>query len=466
MENEANSRNAHVLSFTQRLAYSVGHVFNDLCAAFWFTYLLVFMHLVNDFKSSTAGTLMLVGQLADGIATPFIGLECDRNLDWWLCRYGKRKTWHLVGTLACLFSFPFIFHLCIMCDNAPETSQMVYYAAFIIIFQFGWAAVQISHLSLIADLTPISSERVELNAKRYAFTVISNIAAYVMILITLGQDDEGADSHISRNDALAFEEVAFIILGIGSVFSILFHIGVREKPSNQNRAICNESNQLDTLKSDTPMSWKCWLREAQFYKVALLYMGTRLTINLTQVYIPNYVQETLELPKKSVGYIPLVSYVSGFVSSFIMKYINVRLGKRITYLIGACLTLIACAWIYFSNYHGFKEWGIFGVAIVIGLASSTILITSLAITNDMIGQNTQSGAFVFGAMSFVDKVSNGVAVWLIEYVKPSRPCHDSFCVYYYQNVLTFVCGGSIVLSLIALGLLSRGKIGHLKRNGD
>lgn len=94
-----------------------------------------------------------------------------------------------------------------------------------------------------------------------------------------------------------------------------------------------------------------------------------------------------------------------------MKYINVRLGKRvswklcpiidqlltnlffrlqITYLIGACLTLIACTWIYFSNYHGFKEWGIFGVAIVIGLASSTILITSLAITNDMIGQNTVS----------------------------------------------------------------------------
>ena len=118
------------------------------------TYLLVFMHMVNGFQSSAAGTLMLVGQIADGVATPFIGLECDRNFQWAFCKYGKRKTWHLVGTLCVLLSFPFIFHLCIFCENSPETSQIVYYSSFIIIFQFGWASVQISHLSLIPDLTP------------------------------------------------------------------------------------------------------------------------------------------------------------------------------------------------------------------------------------------------------------------------------------------------------------------------
>lgn len=50
------------------------------------------MHKVNGFESKTAGILMLVGQVADGIATPFIGLECDKNLDWWMCKYGHRKT--------------------------------------------------------------------------------------------------------------------------------------------------------------------------------------------------------------------------------------------------------------------------------------------------------------------------------------------------------------------------------------
>jgi len=49
-----------------------------------------------------------------------------------------------------------------------------------------------------------------------------------------------------------------------------------------------------------------------------------------------------------------------------------------------------------------------------GAGSSVMLVTSLGITADLIGLNTESGAFVYGAMSFVDKLSNGVAVTLIQ----------------------------------------------------
>ena len=47
-----------------------------------------------------------------------------------------------------LLAYPHYF-LCSMCSD----QQMLYYPVFIVIFQFGWAAVQISHLSLITDLT-------------------------------------------------------------------------------------------------------------------------------------------------------------------------------------------------------------------------------------------------------------------------------------------------------------------------
>jgi len=49
-----------------------------------------------------------------------------------------------------------------------------------------------------------------------------------------------------------------------------------------------------------------------------------------------------------------------------------------------------------------------------GAGSSVMLVTSLGITADLIGLNTESGAFVYGAMSFVDKLSSGVAVTLIQ----------------------------------------------------
>ena len=49
-----------------------------------------------------------------------------------------------------------------------------------------------------------------------------------------------------------------------------------------------------------------------------------------------------------------------------------------------------------------------------GAGSSVMLVTSLGITADLIGLNTESGAFVYGAMSFIDKLSNGVAVTMIQ----------------------------------------------------
>lgn len=62
--------------------------------------------------------------------------------------------------------------------------------------------------------------------------------------------------------------------------------------------------------------------------------------------------------------------------------------QQITFLIGAILSLGACTWIYFGTNEGFKQWGIFIVSIIIGASNSIMLITSLGITNDLIGKNT------------------------------------------------------------------------------
>lgn len=82
-----------------RLAYGTGHVLNDICASMWFTYLLVFFHLVLGFDPTLAGVVLLIGQIADAMVTPFVGFQSDRNDDFWLCRYGRRKTWHLLGII-------------------------------------------------------------------------------------------------------------------------------------------------------------------------------------------------------------------------------------------------------------------------------------------------------------------------------------------------------------------------------
>ena len=82
-------------------------------------------------------------------------------------RYGNRKSWHLVGTACVLFSFPFVFLSCLGCSDSEQWAQLIYYSAFVVTFQFGWAATQISHLSMIPDITPCANERTGLTAIRW-----------------------------------------------------------------------------------------------------------------------------------------------------------------------------------------------------------------------------------------------------------------------------------------------------------
>jgi len=51
-----------------------------------------------------------------------------------------------------------------------------------------------------------------------------------------------------------------------------------------------------------------------------------------------------------------------------------------------------------------------------GAAGAIMLVTSLGVTSDLIGKNTESGAFAYGIMSFTDKLSNGLVVMLIQYL--------------------------------------------------
>nr|XP_038935309.1 major facilitator superfamily domain-containing protein 12 isoform X2 [Rattus norvegicus] len=380
------------LSLAARLSFAVGHFLNDLCAGMWFTYLLLFLHSVRGYSSRGAGLLLLLGQVADGLCTPLVGYEADRAA---CVRCGPRKAWHLAGTVCVLLSFPFIFSPCLGCGEAtPEWAALLYYGPFIVIFQFGWAATQIAHLSLIPELTTSDHEKVELTALRYAFTVVANITVYgaAWLLLHLQGSAHGGQN-ISVGDQLGVQDV--------SVF-----------------------------------------------RVGLLYMTTRLIVNLSQTYIAMYLTYSLSLPKKFIATIPLVMYLSGFFSSFLMKPINRRIGRNMTYFTGLLVILAFAAWVALADNLGVA---VYGAALLLGAGCATILVTSLAMTADLIGPHTHSGAFVYGAMSFSDKVANGLAVMAVQSLHPcpSELCCGA-CIGFYHWVMTAVTGGVGVAAALAL----------------
>lgn len=166
------------LRFLSKLGYGFGHVLNDLCATIWFSYTLLYLKDVASFPIA-AGPLLMLGQLADAAFTAIIGCLTDL--------YSTKRNWHLMGSALVALSFPLIFIL--HRELLPYWACMFYLAFMIVLFQCGWATVQISHLSILPELASNEKERSELNAIRYSMSVISNITVFIVAYMLLQSDD-------------------------------------------------------------------------------------------------------------------------------------------------------------------------------------------------------------------------------------------------------------------------------------
>jgi len=397
------------LSWRTRICYGVGHVLNDLCASMWFTYLLVYLHKVVKFSNATAGTLLLIGQVADAMCTPLVGIESDRTGRF---KYGRRKIWNLVGVTSVALSFPFVFNPCLGCENSEQWAKFIYYTPFIVIFQFGWAASQISHLSLIPELTEDENEKCGLNAIRYAATGSCNVFVFIVTWVLLDTSEASTSSdQLGSADASAFMYVVFIVVGTGVFFSIVFHVGVKEHPRDCSAEFATKSSKRSAA------NWTAWFREPLFYQIGMLYMCVRLIINVTQCYIPMYTLGTLNLSKRTIAIMPLVVYVSGLVPTFFTKSLNKCLGRKAVFLGGLIIILGTSVWLWLIPPHSTQ---MYGASVTLGVGGSTLLVTVLTMLADLIGDNVETGAFVYGAMSFLDKMSNGIVIQMIQVFYPNQ----------------------------------------------
>ena len=209
---------------------------------------------------------------------------------------------------------------------------------------------------------------------------------YVLLLGFLGEQP-----NITHSDAETFHTIGYISLGVGGFCTLLFHGLVKsstrnhrhadieetstlihdnvEVPTGQDRIIVYESenaghshdistqNPIEEPKRGSisyqqeeetnqsiheAMNIKDWLCEPQTYQVACVYMSARLFVNITQTYIPLYIEETLKLKAMNVALIPIIIYLSGFVVSLIIKPIHIFIGNKLMFVIACVIGLAAC----------------------------------------------------------------------------------------------------------------------------
>ncbi|CAF3739758.1 unnamed protein product [Rotaria sp. Silwood1] len=214
-----------VLSKRSKFAYSVDYVLNDVTAAMWLSYFIVFYYRVINFTNAAAGYFFLIGQIADAISTIFV--------------------------------------------------------MFITIFQFGWASSQVAHLAMINELTHKDGERVALNSYRYAWTFLSSTSLHAAASFFLGFSVIGNESSITSADLPIFRKLTFIVIGFGLIFMIIFHVGLKE--SNQTTEEKERHSKLISTSNRKlkQMTWKTILCEKEFYQCAVVWTSARIILNIT-----------------------------------------------------------------------------------------------------------------------------------------------------------------------------------------
>lgn len=334
--------------------------------------------------------------------------------------------------------------------EAAWWQQILWYSPLVAIFQLGWAAVQIAHLSLIPDLTASEHGRTELTAVRYSMSVCSSVVVYLITWSVLHVTRNSPLDQIGPDDAYKFRNIVLIGTALGSVFSLWFYMGLHEPTSLQARQMEKQNKEEDQqrlLTTTTHKTTAAFFRDPRLYQAALLYVSSRLFSTLSQVFVPLYLDESLGEDAESLALVPLATFLASFAASLAVKSMNRRCGRMLTYMLGALLCLVSCVWIYLGSGPNYESREIYAVAILLGSGSSVTLVTSLCITADLIGDSTDSGAAVYSAVTFADKLFNGLAVMLIESLK----CADRrACPHYYRDVLSLVCGGTVVFGIAVL----------------
>lgn len=400
--------------------YGAGHMLNDITSACWFTYLLLFLTDIG-LSPRDAAVVMLSGQVADGLATIFSGELIDR--------FGHFKVWHLAGSILVAISFSSVFGGCIPCNifgSDSLTMETIGYSVFAAIFNVGWAATQVSHMSMINCITLNSTSRVVLASCRNAFTMVANLSLYAVAGIVFTTTSSNTHDDIENQ----YRWIAYLSIAVGCCFVGIFHLGTREPRLKANACMGNQAR----------ISWDYWFKKVLYYQVALVYVLTRLVVNVSQAYLAFYVINDLRMIQSAKALVPAVIYVCSFFVSVMLQEVAWT-GQRLKayYSTGGILWVFCGAAIFLLPRN--MSWFVYVLSIFIGVANALMMVTGISMQSVLVGEDLNGCAFVCGSLSFLDKMACGLTLYILQsYQTTSKQAQGHLATDVYVSVSRFGLG--------------------------
>ncbi|KAJ0966271.1 hypothetical protein J5N97_027409 [Dioscorea zingiberensis] len=418
-ESTGEAQSAERLGRCSILSYGAGHMLNDITSACWFTYLLLFLTDIG-LQPRDAAVVMLSGQIADAFATILAGELIDR--------FGNFKLWHLGGSILVAISFSSVFGGCLLCKiTGADSSSLktIGYSISAAIFNIGWAATQVSHMSMVNCISLDPSNRVALASCRNAFTMVANLSLYAIALAVF----DVFDANIPSSIEIQYRWIAYLSIFIGCCFVAVFLVGTKEP----------ELKQKIQSKNHPRILWTHWFRKVLYYQVAIVYMLTRLVTNVSQAFFAFYVINDLQMIQSSKALIPAIIYIVSFAVSLALQEIRWS-GWRLKafFTAGAIFWIVSGSGIFIlpSNMH---NW-MYLISVTIGIANALMTVTGISMQSMLVGKDLNGCAFVSGSLSFLDKLSCGLALFVLESYQGSARIKGFYGAEYHLSIARYGAG--------------------------
>lgn len=223
---------SHILSFKEKLGYSIGdtasHFVWDM-VGFW---LLFFYTDVYGISAAAAGSIMLIARFWDMAIDPIIGIVADRTNT----RWGKFRPYILFGALP----YAVLAFLTFTTPQLSETGKIIYAGATYVLLMTAYAFINLPYSALGAVMTADTNERAGLNAYRF-------IAGFAGQFVVTGLALTMANFFGRGNKAMGFQYTVLLFAFISLLFFFITFKTTRERvhpPKEQENSLKNDLSNL------------------------------------------------------------------------------------------------------------------------------------------------------------------------------------------------------------------------------
>jgi GPH family glycoside/pentoside/hexuronide:cation symporter len=300
------------LTLMRAIAYGLGDLGTAMAANILVFFLLPFFTTVAGIPAGLAGSLILIGKVWDAINDPLIGMLSDRTHH----PFGRRRIWMAWGSAPLALSFILLWWI-----PLPGWGLWLYYAIALLLFHTFYTAVNLPYAALMPELSHDYDERTSLTNIRFAFSIAGSLISGILFLpvVNLWSPDRAA-GHLGGG-------ILWALLGLSSLWICILATPEPPRPPQISPPIWQEIRTVFANPS--------------YRYVVGIYLCAWLGVQFTASIIPFFITYWMGLPDIWISYVILAVQGTAFVMLFVWNRLCRITDKKIVYLLGMGLWLIA-----------------------------------------------------------------------------------------------------------------------------